>query len=125
MQPPLHEPEATPLDYGTARSGFNKRQFWAGLAVSLLVCTACFGVLFVTGAYYFEMYAAPNKPARWAWLAMGTVAAALAASTYLVVRTQRRRGGRGLLLGFLLGLGLAALPIGTCFYFVGVSAVGG
>jgi len=112
-----------PLDYQSPRPGFNKRHFWAGLAISLLVCAVCFILLFVTGAYYFENDT--GKPRHWAWLSLLASAATLGGMTWVAVRMQRRRAGRGLLLGVLLGLGLSALPLGLCFYGVGASAFGG
>lgn len=106
------------------RAGWFAAGFFGGLFLALGVSAACFVGLFFFGAAYGRNTGVGYQPAdAWAWVCLATVAAAEVGLVVLAVVMHRRRRWTGFLVGTLLGVGLAALPLGLCFAIIGDEAM--
>jgi hypothetical protein len=100
-------------------------QLAGGLCSSLLICGGCFVLLFVIGASYVNYSGSGRNssapPMIWAWLGLLVVLGVVVGQIWFAVRLKRTRGWNGVLVGALIGIGLALLPLGACYVMIAAS----
>jgi hypothetical protein len=144
--PAAHVPPALPLrpaiplaqaadatlgyrDVRDDRKGSTKRfllHMLGGFGVAVLVCGACFGLLFAVGAQMSNNGSSGRSSGlhpAFAWAALTAVTAILVGLVWWAFRAHRRRARTGFLVGMLIGVGLALLPLGLCYVIVGGEAM--
>ena len=122
--PPAEQTPALPppLEYRSGASDRKARRwspvgyFVVGLTVSLVISGACFFVLLLGSA----PAAGASRTITGKGAACCTVVAVtLIAMLVITFREARRRQRMSLFAGVLLGVALAALPLGACFAIIG------
>ena len=124
-----HEPTLAYRDVHEDRKGRTKRfllQMLGGFGVAVLICGACFALLFAVGAR-FENESSRNSNTRPAalvgWGSLTAVTIVLVALVWWAIQAHRRRGRTGFLVGMLIGVGLSLLPLGLCYTIIGGEAM--